>query len=152
MALHGSSYEYEVSEPKKPPRRSGAGLSAFLLLVLGVILAFIFVPGLRKRVLKTLIVRTHQKIDADVLVWTNKQAGTYYCSGDRFYGHGQGSYMKQGEALTRGYQPNLGRYCDGKEPSDSTEVGKKKARDPQPLTAPRGVESGHTASLPVSRR
>jgi hypothetical protein len=126
MALQQSSYDSDFSEPKKPEPQKGHGLSVFLVLVLGALVTVVAVPSLRTRVMRALTVRTPTKIAQDVTVWANKQAGYYYCSGTRFYGHGSGVYMKQGDALTRGYQPELGKYCADSHPKDSPAVSRAK--------------------------
>lgn len=46
-------------------------------------------------------------------VWVDKTAGVYYCANSMMFGKTQGAYMKQVEALDRGYQPALGTYCTG---------------------------------------
>jgi hypothetical protein len=46
-------------------------------------------------------------------VWVDKTAGVYYCANSIMFGKTQGAYMKQVEALDRGYQPALGTYCTG---------------------------------------
>jgi hypothetical protein len=49
----------------------------------------------------------------DAAVWVDKTAGVYYCADSILFGKTQGAYMKQVEALDRGYQPALGTYCSG---------------------------------------
>ncbi len=49
----------------------------------------------------------------DAAVWVDKTAGVYYCADSIMFGKTQGGYMKQVEALDRGYQPALGTYCTG---------------------------------------
>ena len=49
----------------------------------------------------------------DAAVWVDKTAGVYYCADSILFGKTQGAYMKQVEALDRGYQPALGTYCTG---------------------------------------
>ncbi|MDE3137537.1 MAG: hypothetical protein KGL59_13250 [Acidobacteriota bacterium] len=49
----------------------------------------------------------------DAAVWADKTAGVYYCADSILFGKTQGAYMKQVEALDRGYQPALGTYCSG---------------------------------------
>jgi len=49
----------------------------------------------------------------DAAVWVDKTAGVYYCADSIMFGKTQGAYMKQVEALDRGYQPALGTYCMG---------------------------------------
>ena len=48
----------------------------------------------------------------DVRVWIVKRSGFYYCSDSTVYGKLRpGAYMRQGEALQRGYQPFFQRVC-----------------------------------------
>jgi hypothetical protein len=49
----------------------------------------------------------------DAAVWVDKNSGVYYCADSILFGKTQGAYMKQVEALDRGYQPALGTYCSG---------------------------------------
>jgi len=49
----------------------------------------------------------------DAAVWVDKTSGVYYCADSIMFGKTQGAYMKQVEALDRGYQPALGTYCTG---------------------------------------
>jgi hypothetical protein len=49
----------------------------------------------------------------DAAVWVDKTSGVYYCANSIMFGKTQGAYMKQVEALDRGYQPALGTYCTG---------------------------------------
>ena len=49
----------------------------------------------------------------EAAVWVDKTAGVYYCADSIMFGKTQGAYMKQVEALDRGYQPALGTYCTG---------------------------------------
>ena len=49
---------------------------------------------------------------ADVQVWVNTASETYHCPGSRWYGKTQqGEYMKQTEALAKGYHPAGHRAC-----------------------------------------
>jgi hypothetical protein len=49
----------------------------------------------------------------EAAVWVDKTAGVYYCANSIMFGKTKGAYMKQVEALDRGYQPALGTYCTG---------------------------------------
>lgn len=128
MALQGSSYD-DFSEPKKPQRPENHRMELFLIVVLGALIAVIVLPSLRSRAMRAFTVRTQEKIAQDARVWANKGAGYYYCNGSRFYGHGPGSFMKQGDALTLGYQPELGKYCSESDQADSTNANRKKDID-----------------------
>ena len=47
-----------------------------------------------------------------VKVWTYKKTGWYYCPDSRFYGKLKpGKYMKQEDALERGYRPAAQEPC-----------------------------------------
>ncbi|HVB98070.1 MAG TPA: hypothetical protein VNJ12_01900 [Candidatus Dormibacteraeota bacterium] len=46
-------------------------------------------------------------------VWVDNNAGVYYCADSIMFGKSKGEYMKQVDALDRGYQPALGTYCTG---------------------------------------
>jgi hypothetical protein len=46
-------------------------------------------------------------------VWANETSGVYYCADSILFGKTKGAYMKQVEALDRGYQPALRSYCTG---------------------------------------
>ncbi len=46
-------------------------------------------------------------------VWVDNSAGVYYCASSIMFGKSKGAYMSQVDALQRGYQPALGKYCSG---------------------------------------
>ncbi len=121
MALHSSSYESMHqdygSEPPKPRKNSG-GLTLLLVVGFALIAAF-FIPSVRARINKFFPSQTPKRVEMGVQVWANKQAGNYYCATSKFFGRGTGSYMRQGDALTLGYQPALGNYCQQSDPSHS---------------------------------
>lgn len=155
MALGGSSYETGFIAPKKkPPRRKGGGLQdVILLLGLGVALLFLLVPGIRRRVAKVFATRPKQTIATEITVWANKNAGYYYCYGSRFYGHGPGSYMRQGDALTDGYQPEMGKYCKELSSTDSKDVNVRKEDGiSRSGTDSSSSEFDRPAGLPAHRR
>lgn len=152
MALQGSSYHEEYREPDKPPKGDGFALDLILVGTAAVILVFLLVPGLRNRVTRVLTTGTSHTIPTEVKVWANKEAGYYYCSGSRFYGHGQGSFMKQGNALTLGYQPELGKYCTGSKKSDLKEVDRKKNHDPRATAARTVSRSSQNGAVPAERK
>lgn len=49
----------------------------------------------------------------DATVWVDDSAGVYYCADSIMFGKSRGEYMQQVNALERGYQPALGKYCKG---------------------------------------
>lgn len=49
----------------------------------------------------------------DAAVWVDKTSGVYYCANSIMFGKTHGAYMRQVEALDRGYQPALRTYCTG---------------------------------------
>lgn len=122
MARNGSSYRPVVSDTRKPPRQRETGVFMLLLLVFGLALAVIYVPGLRTRVRSFFPPSANPTMNSAVVVWADKQAGSYYCAGSRLYGKKPGSYMRQGNALTHGYQPALGRYCEEEQTKQSKGV------------------------------
>lgn len=151
MALHGSSaYDHDFSEPKKPPQRSGGGLNIVLLVLAVVLLLVLLLPGLRNKVMSSLSFRTQTKIQMGVLVWANKDAGYYYCHGSRFYGHGSGKFMNQGDALTQGFQPALKQYCTEEKGPDSKAVDGKTGRTDHSAVNP--SESRPNPAAPAQTR
>jgi hypothetical protein len=132
MALSGSSYAQDFAKPKKPPQKKKSGMLDLLLVAgLVVVVLFLVVPSLRNRVARIFASKPSQTIATQVTVWASKDAGAYYCDGSRFYGHGSGSYMKQGDALTDGYQPAMGQYCKGSPAADSKDVNAKGIGSPR---------------------
>jgi len=112
MALHSSSYETMYDDHgSKPPKRKESSVVVVLLFVVAALVAAFFIPGVRARVSKFFPADAPKKVAMGTRVWASKQAGTYYCADSEFFGHGTGTYMKQGDALTLGYQPALGNYC-----------------------------------------
>jgi hypothetical protein len=72
----------------------------------------------------------------DAAVWVDQTAGVYYCADSIMFGKTKGAYMKQVEALDRGYQPALGTYCTGPKWSLHGEFNKLNARDSTSDTKP----------------
>lgn len=114
MSPNGSPHPSPPSKSKSPAdrRRSGPGWLVGLLLVLAGAFAVSFVPGIRGQLNSLIAQPVGPRMNTVVTVWANKQTGNYYCAGSAEYGKGLGSYMKQGQALTAGYQPELSQYCD----------------------------------------
>lgn len=112
MALKHEQWDEPEWEKPKPPRRNDVGGLVVFLVCAGIVLAALFVPGLSKPLRKMLEPPQRPRLDASTTVWIQKDAGSYYCSDSRMFGQGGGAYMKQGEALTAGYQPALGLYCN----------------------------------------
>ncbi|MDE3137536.1 MAG: hypothetical protein KGL59_13245 [Acidobacteriota bacterium] len=135
MALNSSSYEtmhQDHGEAPKPHRGSG-GLAIVLILGIGLIAALV-IPSVRSRIDKFFPSTTPKRVEMGLRVWANKEAGNYSCPGSKFFGRGAGTYMRQGDALTLGYQPALGNYCQGSESSES-----------KPLVRP-ARDAGHSAN------
>jgi hypothetical protein len=68
-------------------------------------------------------------------VWVVDSSGVYYCAGSVMFGKARGRYMKQVEALDRGYQPALNKYCAGPDlrgPSQLTPLPPVAAAAPAP--------------------
>lgn len=62
------------------------------------------------------VVNAHQtnKSNADLKhgVWVNMRSGLYYCRQSKFYGRMHpGFYIRQGNALQKGYRPAEGHMC-----------------------------------------
>ncbi|HVB33288.1 MAG TPA: hypothetical protein VNJ52_02775 [Patescibacteria group bacterium] len=111
MALHGSSHDPVATGTPKAPRQKQTDWFFLLLLVFGLALLLMLVPGVRGRLTRMFSGSVAARMNPGVVVWVKRQAGTYYCEGTRMYGSAPGSYMEQGEALTEGYQPEFGQYC-----------------------------------------
>lgn len=82
-----------------------------LLLGIGIVLILLRVPSVNTYLGRLLSHSARPTLDSNTLVWANQSRGVYYCPGSKFYGSGMGTYMRQGNALTAGYQPVLGSYC-----------------------------------------
>jgi hypothetical protein len=113
MALNGSSYYGPpADETHKPRVRRDSGKFVFFLLILGVVLAVVLVPGVRGRFEQIFpAVAASPNIHSAVTVWANKDTGIYYCADTEEFGKRPGTFMKQGAALTAGYQPEFEQYC-----------------------------------------
>jgi hypothetical protein len=142
MALHSSSYEtmYE-DHGSKPPKRKESSMIVVLLFVAAALVAAFFIPGVRARVSKYFPTDQPKKVEMGAKVWADKQAGTYYCADSHFFGHGTGTYMKQGDALTLGYQPALGNYCQEGQPAHSKTLDQARGH----LAPAGGATSSHSA-------
>jgi hypothetical protein len=112
MALKHEQWDEPDWEKPKPPRRNDPGAVLFFLVGAAIVLAALFVPSVSRPLRKMLQPPQRPALDLNATVWVQKDAGDYYCPESTMYGHGSGSYMKQGEALTVGYQPALGVYCN----------------------------------------
>jgi len=131
MASDDSSYHPVAANVPRNPRPKKGGMFVFLVFIVGLALAMIFFfPGVRNHLGGLVSIQASQKMNPTVLVWADKQAGNYYCAGSLFYGKRPGSYMRQGNALTLGFQPDLGRYCREEQIKDSVEL--KGATDAHP--------------------
>ena len=85
-----------------------SGIAAALLII-----ALFFAPTGSIRILDKIGIHLSPASlsDPDAKVWAIRSEGNYYCAGSVLTGHKPGRYMTQGNALTLGYQPALGRYC-----------------------------------------
>jgi hypothetical protein len=95
-------------------RRNDADAILAFLVAVGIGLMILFVPGVNAPLRQMFSLQTHPPLDPSATVWVSKSAAAYYCPDSKFYGSGHGTYMKQGDALTGGYQPALGDYCGPK--------------------------------------
>lgn len=150
MALHGSSYEslHQDYGSEAPKPRKGSGGLAIVLIVGFALIAAILIPSVRARVTKLFPTETQKRVEMGLRVWANKKAGSYYCEGSEFYGRGTGTYMRQGDALTLGYQPALGNYCQGSDPVHSNAL----ARSGDGPLHSAGSQSNQPAHPEASRR
>ena len=121
MSLKNSSSYGFPEETPQPSRQNSSEAILMFLLAVGTLLIILQIPGVNEFLLKKSERAGRPAIDQSALVWANKDAGLYYCSGSKLYGSGVGAYMKQGDALTAGYQPVLGNYCNAERPANSQE-------------------------------
>jgi hypothetical protein len=124
MALHSSSYEsmHQDHGARRPKRGKHTDAVALLMVAALAVIATICIPGVRARVNKFFPSAASKKVEMRIRVWANRQAGNYYCPDSHFFGRGTGTYLSQGDALTLGYQPVLGKYCRQADPVDSKSV------------------------------
>ncbi len=85
-------------------------------------------------------------------VWVDNGAGVYYCADSIMFGRSRGEYMKQVDALDRGYQPALGTYCTGPDwglPSQQVRPPAASTPSPTPeTTGPNPFENPKSQSGP----
>ena len=75
---------------------------------------FFSLPNYRQPVVRLLaaVRRTQVVRNQDVRVWIVRRSGFYYCRDSKAYGRlTPGTYMRQDEALQRGYRPFLQNVC-----------------------------------------
>lgn len=141
MALrHDTSYSLPDAEPA-PPGGGGIGVILVLLLLIEVVLVVLSVPSFNGPLRNLFFSSSRPALDPSALVWTNKGTGEYFCPDSTRYGVGAGSYMKQGEALTAGYQPEFGNYC----------TVENEARAKRPNPGARGAGKENHGSTPAGR-
>jgi hypothetical protein len=149
MALHSSSYDSLYDERPEPPKpRDSSGVYVILLVVAAALIVALVIPSVRARISKFFPSATSKKVAMGAQVWANQQEGSYFCANSRRFGRGAGRYMRQGDALTLGYQPALGQYCGDGQTVHSSDVSKERGR----LTQPRGNESGSSVQTAAGRR
>lgn len=143
MALHSSSYEtlYDDNHGSKPPQRKGGFGMTILLFVAAAVVAAFFIPGVRTQFNKLFPTDASKKVEMGAKVWADRQAGTYFCADSKFFGHGTGTYIKQGDALTLGYQPALGSYCQEGHPAPTKALNRARGG----LAPAGGARSTHAA-------
>ena len=119
MALNGSSYRPVMADTRtsRPPKTGGK--LALLVFIFACAIPAIFLPRFRHFLQGLFPSAETVRMSPPVVVWANRQTGNYYCEGSRLYGKPPGGYMEQGEALTTGFQPALGRYCQPTQSDDS---------------------------------
>ena len=64
-------------------------------------------------------------------VWVNTNSGVYHCPGTRWYANTKrGKFLDEKSAITKGYRPAYGKYCDpGAAVSGKEEVKKSISPD-----------------------
>lgn len=87
-------------------------MAAFVLVFVLIVMAL--TPSGIPKLLVELGVQ-HKLSDPNAVVWVIQRDGNYYCSGSVLNGRQPGKPMKQATALTFGYQPALGHYCQNRE-------------------------------------
>lgn len=102
--IQGSS-ETGAAHPALP----AVVLLVFFAVFMAAIAPLNFSSILRKLFPSPLQTVPHQ----NAAVWVDNNAGVYYCADSIMFGKSKGEYMKQVDALDRGYQPALGTYCSG---------------------------------------
>ena len=88
------------------------GVTSILLLL--SFTTFFSSPNYRQPVVRLLaaVRRTQVVRNQDVRVWIVRRSGFYYCRDSKAYGRlTPGTYMRQDEALQRGYRPFLQNVC-----------------------------------------
>lgn len=145
MARLGSSYESmrEDDATARPKPRKNWMAPAILLAVTAALVAVVIDPSLRKQITTFFPAPVSKQIEMEARVWADRQTGSYYCADSRLFGRGAGSYMKQGDALTLGFQPALGKYCQPAYPEHSRAF----VHTPDPLT--RSVASRSSSPTPM---
>lgn len=141
------TYDSREEVPKPPPRDNTEGFLA-LLAGIGIILLLLQVPSVNVYFKRMLSHSGHPAFNPSTLVWANKDAGVYYCSGSTFYGSGAGTYMRQGNALTSGYQPALGHYCN----QDSQANHERPATGAEKLNGKRTSASARAGNVSAQMR
>ena len=88
------------------------GVTSILLLL--SFTTFFSLPNYRQPVVRLLaaVRRTQVVRNQDVRVWIVRRSGFYYCRDSKAYGRlTPGTYMRQDEAVQRGYRPFLQNVC-----------------------------------------
>jgi hypothetical protein len=142
MALNSSSYESMHQDHGSEPTRKHSSAPAILLFLAFALIVALAVPNVRARLSKVFPSATPKRVNMGLRVWASKEAGNYYCPGSEFSGRGSGTYLKQGDALTLGYQPALGKYCQQGESTDSKSIARSTRRQPRYAGAPSNSSTG----------
>jgi hypothetical protein len=88
------------------PLASAIGVLACIGLV-----AVALTPNNILRLLAGIGSSSEKLTDPIAQVWVIQGGGNYYCRGSVLFGRKPGKFMKQGDALTSGYQPAIRNYC-----------------------------------------
>ncbi len=113
-ASHSAIAPVQDSESKPAKTRRGPAIFPIAAIACAFLfVALVFAPAPASRLLRKMGIRlTPASLkDPNARVWVIQSEGNYYCDGSVLAGHQPGQYMTQGNALTLGYQPALGRYC-----------------------------------------
>lgn len=112
-----SAYSPRIKELTRRNSESGAthpALPAVVLLVAFAVFMAAIAPMNFSSILRKFFPKQPGTVPhQSAAVWVDYNAGVYYCADSIMFGKTKGQYMKQVDALDRGYQPALGTYCTG---------------------------------------
>jgi hypothetical protein len=115
LKQHPNSSLADGRKRNSKPGTSRTGPPIFAIgayFVIFVAVAIALTPGSLPKLLVEMGLSQRSMSDPNAMVWAIQQEGNYYCSGSVLAGRQPGEFMKQSDALTQGYQPATGHYCD----------------------------------------